>query len=112
RVASDLDPDLEWMELPDSLRDYGTRLYQAPSAGTPAALPVIAVCAAAGVITSVIAKTGLGQILSEVLVAAAEAVSLNKASLIGLSALFSGGQRGLRGVDDSRRHLRPVRGHP
>lgn len=91
-VVSDLDDhdvDLERMELPESLRDYGTRLYRALSTGIRAALPVIAVCAAAGVITSVIAKTGLGQILSEVLVAAAEAVSFNEASLIVLSALFS-----------------------
>ncbi|WP_435200249.1 TRAP transporter permease [Janibacter sp. GS2] len=85
----DHDQDLERMELSDSLKDYGVRVYQALSSGIRSALPVIAVCAAAGVITSVIAKTGLGQILSEVLVSAAEAISFNDASLLVLSALFS-----------------------
>ena len=65
------------------------RLYSALSSGIRSALPVIAVCAAAGVITSVIAKTGLGQILSDVLIQAADALAFNDASLIVLSALFS-----------------------
>lgn len=85
----DHDDDLERMDLTTSLKDYGARLYQALSSGIRSALPVIAVCAAAGVITSVIAKTGLGQILSEVLVSAAEVLSFNQASLLVLSALFS-----------------------
>lgn len=92
RVVSGMDDgdvDTERMELSTSLKDYGLRLYGALSAGIRSALPVIAVCAAAGVITSVIAKTGLGQILSEVLVAAADAIAFNDASLIVLSALFS-----------------------
>ena len=49
----------------------------------------IAVCAAAGIITSVIAKTGLGQILSDVLVSAAAALSPNHVTLMILSALFA-----------------------
>lgn len=85
----DYDEELERMPLGVSLRDYATRLFMALSSGIRSALPVIAVCAAAGVITSVIAKTGLGQILSELLVAAADAMSFNQASLIVLSALFS-----------------------
>ena len=92
RVVSgfdDHDEDLERLELSDSLKDYGRRLYGALSSGIRSALPVIAVCAAAGVITSVIAKTGLGQILSDVLVQAADAIAFNDASLIVLSALFS-----------------------
>lgn len=92
RVVSgfdDHDVDLERMDLGDSLKDYGTRLYSALSSGIRSALPVIAVCAAAGVITSVIAKTGLGQILSDVLIQAADALAFNDASLIVLSALFS-----------------------
>ncbi len=92
RVVSgfdDHDEDLERLELSDSLKDYGRRLYGALSSGIRSALPVIAVCAAAGVITSVIAKTGLGQILSDVLVTAADAIAFNEASLIVLSAFFS-----------------------
>lgn len=92
RVVSgfdDHDVDLARMDLSVSLKDYGVRLYGALSSGIRSALPVIAVCAAAGVITSVIAKTGLGQILSDVLISAADALAFNQASLIVLSALFS-----------------------
>jgi TRAP transporter 4TM/12TM fusion protein len=85
----DPDYDLERMELGDSAKAYAVRLYQALSTGIRGALPVIAVCAAAGVITSVIAKTGLGQILSDVLVSAAAALSPNHVTLMILSALFS-----------------------
>ncbi|MDT7782646.1 MAG: hypothetical protein QOF58_1065, partial [Pseudonocardiales bacterium] len=85
------DPDqgTERMELRDSLQDFGARLYAALSMGVRSGLPVIAVCAAAGVITSVIAKTGLGQILSDVLISAAAALSPNHVTLMILSALFS-----------------------
>jgi TRAP transporter 4TM/12TM fusion protein len=85
----DPDYELERMSLGDSLRAYVVRLYQALSTGIRGALPVIAVCAAAGVITSVIAKTGLGQILSDVLVSAAATLSPNHVTLMILSALFS-----------------------
>lgn len=85
----DHDLEQERMELGESLRDYLVRVYDALSAGIRSALPVIAVCAAAGVITSVIAKTGLGQILSDLLIDLAEALSFNDASLLVLSALFS-----------------------
>jgi TRAP transporter 4TM/12TM fusion protein len=85
----DPDYDQERMELGDSLKAYGGRVYDALSGGIRSALPVIAVCAAAGVITSTIAKTGLGQILSDLLVSAAEALSYNDATLLILSALFS-----------------------
>jgi TRAP transporter 4TM/12TM fusion protein len=81
--------DDEPMELGDSLKAYAARLYGALSAGIRSGLPVIAVCAAAGVITSTIAKTGLGQILADSLVAAAEAVAFNDASLVGLTAVFA-----------------------
>ena len=68
---------------------YLRRLYDALSGGIRSGLPVIAVCAAAGVITSTIAKTGLGQVLSDLLVSAAEAIAPNDATLLVLSALFS-----------------------
>ncbi len=85
----DPDHELERMDLRTSLRDYLARLYSALSSGIRSALPVVAVCAAAGVITSTIAKTGLGQILSELLVSAADAIAPNDTALLILSAIFS-----------------------
>ncbi len=85
----DHDQEQERMPLPDSLRSYASRLYEALSSGIRAALPVIAVCAAAGIITSVIAKTGLGQILSDLLVSAADALAPNQTMLLVLTALFA-----------------------
>jgi TRAP-type uncharacterized transport system fused permease subunit len=85
----DHDAELERMELGDSLRAYVVRVYDALSAGIRSGLPVIAVCAAAGVITSTIAKTGLAQILSDLLVSAAAALSPNHAMLMILTALFA-----------------------
>ncbi|WP_040159632.1 TRAP transporter permease [Mobilicoccus massiliensis] len=67
----------------------GATIARALSEGVRTALPVIAVCAAAGVITSSIAKTGLAQVLSEFLVAIAGAISPNPAVLVILSAVFS-----------------------
>jgi TRAP transporter 4TM/12TM fusion protein len=85
----DPDYELEQMELKDSLAAYAHRLYDALAGGIRSGLPVIAVCAAAGIITSIIAKTGLGQILSDLLVSAAAALSPNDTVLLILSALFS-----------------------
>ena len=51
------------------------RLYTALATGVRSVLPVIAVCAAAGIITSTIAKTGLGLQLSAILVSAARAIT-------------------------------------
>lgn len=85
----DHDEELPRMELGASLRDYVTRLYTALSTGIRGALPVIAVCAAAGIITSTIAKTGLGQILSDLLVKAADALSPNDLVLVLLTSLFA-----------------------
>ncbi len=85
----DPDYELEAMPLADSLKAYVVRVYEALSTGIRSGIPVIAVCAAAGIITSTIAKTGLGQTLSDILVSAAEAVSPNDVVLLILSALFS-----------------------
>jgi TRAP-type uncharacterized transport system fused permease subunit len=81
--------DNERLSLHDSLRHYVSRLYGALAAGIRSGLPVIAVCAAAGIITSTIAKTGLGQILADSLVKAAEALAPNQATLVALTALFA-----------------------
>lgn len=64
-------------------------LARALSDGVRTALPVIAVCAAAGVITSAIAKTGLAQVLSEFLIAIADTVAPNHATLVILSTVLS-----------------------
>jgi TRAP transporter 4TM/12TM fusion protein len=85
----DVDAEPPRMELRESLAAYARRLYDALASGIRSGLPVIAVCAAAGIITSIIAKTGLGQILSDVLISAAEVIAPNDATLLILSALFS-----------------------
>jgi TRAP-type uncharacterized transport system fused permease subunit len=77
------------MELHASVRAFVVRLYEALSTGIRSGMPVIAVCASAGVITSVITKTGLGQVLSDLLVSSAAALSTNHVMLMILSALFS-----------------------
>jgi TRAP transporter 4TM/12TM fusion protein len=64
-------------------------LAGALSDGIRSALPVIAVCAAAGVITSVITKTGLGQVLAAALVDAAQAISSNATVVLVLTVFFS-----------------------
>ncbi len=85
----DYDEELERMPLGASLRSYGARLFEALASGIRLALPVIAVCAAAGVITSVIAKTGLGQILADLLVDAAAALAPTATVTVILTAVFS-----------------------
>jgi TRAP-type uncharacterized transport system fused permease subunit len=50
---------------------------------------VIAVCAAAGVITSTITKTGLGQELADALVDAARALASNPTVILTLTAVFA-----------------------
>ncbi|MGH3879715.1 MAG: TRAP transporter permease [Actinophytocola sp.] len=57
--------------------------------GIRGALPVIAVCAAAGVITSTITKTGLGQELADALVDAARALASNPTVILMLTVVFA-----------------------
>jgi TRAP transporter 4TM/12TM fusion protein len=57
--------------------------------GIRGALPVVAVCAAAGVITSTITKTGLGLELAEALVDAARALASNPTVILTLTAVFA-----------------------
>jgi TRAP transporter 4TM/12TM fusion protein len=57
--------------------------------GIRGALPVIAVCAAAGVITSTITKTGLGQTLASGLVDAARALASNPTVILMLTVVFA-----------------------
>ena len=70
---------LSWLRLiADSLAE-----------GIRGALPVVAVCAAAGVITSTITKTGLGQELAAALVDAARALASNETMVLILTAVFA-----------------------
>jgi TRAP-type uncharacterized transport system fused permease subunit len=84
-----LDPDAEPRPLAGALRAYGSDLYGALAVGIRAVLPVASVCAAAGIITSVIVKTGLGQSLADLLVAAARALATDPTAVLILSALFA-----------------------
>ncbi len=77
------------LPLRASLRGYVVGVADALASGIRSAVPVIAVCAAAGVITSIIAKTGLGQVLAETLVDVAEALAPNPTATLVLTALFS-----------------------
>jgi TRAP transporter 4TM/12TM fusion protein len=73
-------------------------MLDALSVGVRAALPVIAVCAAAGVITSTITKTGLGQELANALVEAARALSDNATVVLVLTVVFSAIAVGVLGL--------------
>jgi TRAP transporter 4TM/12TM fusion protein len=84
-----LDPDATPRSLPDALREYGADLYRALAVGVRSVLPVAAVCAAAGIITSVIVKTGLGQSLADLLVAAARSLASDPTAVLILTALFA-----------------------
>ncbi|MGW0517808.1 TRAP transporter permease [Crossiella sp. NPDC003009] len=73
-------------------------MFGALSTGVRSALPVIAVCAAAGVITSTITKTGLGQELSAGLVSAARYFSDNTTVVLLLTVLFAAVAVGVLGL--------------
>ncbi|MFL6143409.1 MAG: TRAP transporter permease [Labedaea sp.] len=73
-------------------------LADALAEGIRGALPVIAVCAAAGVITSVITKTGLGQELADALVAAAKALSSDPTVVLVLTVVFAAVAVGVLGL--------------
>ncbi|XVS64270.1 TRAP transporter permease [Actinosynnema sp. CA-299493] len=59
------------------------------SSGVRSALPVIAVCAAAGVITSTITKTGLGQVLASMLVDVAGAISSDPTAVLFVTVVLA-----------------------
>ncbi|WP_158884263.1 TRAP transporter permease [Amycolatopsis anabasis] len=73
-------------------------MVDALSAGLRGALPVVAVCAAAGVITSTITKTGLGQELADALVEAARALTGNATAMLVVTVLFSAIAVGVLGL--------------
>ena len=84
-----LDPDSVEQPLPQAMLTYAVALYRALAAGIRSALPVATVCAAAGIITSVIVKTGLGQSLSSILVDAAQALTSNEQAVLIVTAVFA-----------------------
>ena len=77
------------VSLAGAVGDYGGTLYRALAVGIRSVLPVASVCAAAGIITSVIVKTGLGQSLADLLVAAARTLVTNPTGVLILTAVFA-----------------------
>lgn len=65
------------------------RLFDALSTGVRGVLPVVAVCAAAGVITAMTTKTGLGAQFSSVLVGGVDALTDNRTMMLALTAVFA-----------------------
>lgn len=65
------------------------RLYAALATGARGVLPVAAVCAAAGVITAVTAKTGLGAQFASLLVRGAQAISDHPTVVLALTAILA-----------------------
>ena len=65
------------------------RLFEALSAGARGVFTVTAVCAAAGIITAVTTKTGLGTQIASLLVSGAQALTNNPAVVLALTAVFA-----------------------
>jgi TRAP transporter 4TM/12TM fusion protein len=65
------------------------RLFTALSAGVRGVLPVVAVCAAAGIITATTTKTGLGAQLASLLVSAAQAITSNPTAVLALTVVLA-----------------------
>ncbi|MEV5303424.1 TRAP transporter permease [Amycolatopsis methanolica] len=80
------------------VRGWAVDMVGALSRGVRSALPVIAVCAAAGVITSTITKTGLGLELADALVDVARAVTDNATVVLVLTVLLSAVAVGVLGL--------------
>lgn len=84
-----LDADAVEQSRGRAVLTYLHQLYRALATGVRSVLPVAAVCAAAGIITSVIVKTGLGQNLANLLVQAGTAVSDNPSIVVIVTAVLS-----------------------
>jgi TRAP transporter 4TM/12TM fusion protein len=65
------------------------RLFEALSAGVRGVLPVVAVCTAAGIITAITTKTGLGAQLASLLVSGARAVVDNPTAVLALTVVLA-----------------------
>ena len=84
-----LDEDAPALPLGQALVAYAQALYQALANGIRSSLPVVAVCAAAGIITSVIVKTGVGLTFAQMLVAAGQALSDNPQVVLVVTAVLA-----------------------
>ncbi len=82
----------------NDVRGWAKDMVEALSAGVRGALPVIAVCAAAGVITSTITKTGLGLELADALVELAGVLTDNATVVLVLTVLLSAVAVGVLGL--------------
>ncbi|MCM1012905.1 MULTISPECIES: TRAP transporter fused permease subunit [unclassified Brevibacterium] len=71
------------------LRAIWDVIFGALSTGIRSVLPVTSVCAAAGIIVSTITKTGLGQVISDILVKGAQAISSNPTAVIVFTCIFA-----------------------
>ncbi|GAA5171293.1 MULTISPECIES: TRAP transporter permease [Amycolatopsis] len=80
------------------LRGWARDLVNALATGVRSALPVIAVCAAAGVITSTIAKTGLGLELADALVELARVITTDPTAVLVLTVVLSAVAVGVLGL--------------
>jgi TRAP transporter 4TM/12TM fusion protein len=65
------------------------RLFEALSAGVRGVLPVAAVCAAAGIITAITTKTGLGAQVASLLVRTAESLADSRTAVLALTVVFA-----------------------
>jgi TRAP transporter 4TM/12TM fusion protein len=75
--------------LDRSARMTPRRVFVALSSGVRGVLPVVAVCTAAGVITAMTTKTGLGAQFASLLVRGAEAVSDNPTVVLAITVIFA-----------------------
>ncbi|MFC5056912.1 TRAP transporter fused permease subunit [Saccharothrix xinjiangensis] len=80
------------------VRGWARDVLDSLSAGARSALPVVAVCAAAGVITSTITKTGLGQVLASELVDVARAISSDPTAVLVVTAVLAAVAVGVLGL--------------
>jgi TRAP transporter 4TM/12TM fusion protein len=65
------------------------RLFEALAVGVRGVLPVVAVCAAAGIITATTTKTGLGAQIASLLVRGARAVTDNPTAVLALTVVLA-----------------------
>ncbi|MBC7303562.1 MAG: TRAP transporter fused permease subunit [Nocardia sp.] len=72
-----------------TVMQFGFEALRSLSLGMRSALPVVAVCAAAGVITAMTTKTGLGAQLAALLVKAGSALSDNPAVVLATTAVLA-----------------------
>ncbi|QTX05849.1 TRAP transporter permease [Agromyces archimandritae] len=84
-----LDDDAVTQPLGRALADYARELFISLSTGIRSAIPVVAVCAAAGIITSVIVKTGVGLTFARMLVGVAESLASDPRAILAITAVLA-----------------------